>query len=47
MSRKCAVMVCNDSNVEKVDLKWKWVNEKLRRVDQYKYLGVGFPKECR
>lgn len=44
--KKFSVMVCNDSKVEEVDLKWKCGDKQLQRVDQYPYLGVECSEDC-
>lgn len=39
---RCGVMVCNDRKVAEVDLKWKWENEELPRVNQCTRFGAEF-----
>lgn len=45
--KKYAVMVCNDSRVDKVDFKCKWGVEELPRVDKSTYLRVEFRRTVR
>ena len=37
---KYAVLVCNEDKKHPVKFKWKWGEEELPIVDQYKHLGV-------
>ena len=44
--KTCAVVVCNEDEVNPVNIKWKWGEDKLPIVDQYTYLGVEISKDC-
>ena len=43
--KKCAVVVCNEDNVNPVTFEWKWREDGLPIVDQYTYLGVEISKD--
>ena len=44
---KCAVVVRNEANkVNPLTFKWKWGEDKLPIVDQYRYLGVDILIDC-
>ena len=38
--KKCAVVVCNEDQVNPMNFSWKWGEDELPVVDQYTYLGV-------
>ena len=44
--KTCAVVVCNEDNVIRVNFKWKWGEDELPIVDQYTYLCVEISKDC-
>ena len=44
--KKCAVVVCNEEQVNPVNFKWKCGEDKLPIVHQYTYLGVEILKDC-
>ena len=37
--KKCAVVACNEDEVNPANFKWKWGKDELPIVDQYTYLG--------
>ena len=43
--KKCAVVVCNEEEVNPVNFKWTWGEDELPIVDQYTNLGVEISKE--
>ena len=43
--KKCAVVVCDEYNVNPVTFKWKWGEDELPIADRHRYLGVEISKE--
>ena len=44
--KKCAVVVCNEDEVNPTNFSWKRGEDGLLIVDQYTHLGVEISKDC-